>query len=173
MSVTVYVPMDSASVAVGADAVAAAITQEAQARDLDITLVRNGSRGLFYLETLVEVATSAGRVAYGPVTAADVAGLFDAGMLTGGDHALFHGRTEDIPYFARQQRLIFARAGLGDPLDLDAFVVSGGFKGLHAALAMSPEAIVEEVATSGLPFLGSAANSTQFCLWARNAVGSF
>ena len=98
MTVTLYVPRDSAALAVGAERVAQRIAAEARARNADVRIVRNGSRGLFWLETLVEVATPAGRVAYGPVSPADVAGLFDAGFLSGGAHALNLGLTEEIPY---------------------------------------------------------------------------
>ena len=102
MSATVYVPGDAGALSLGADEVATAISREASHRGLDVRIVRNGSRGLLWLETLVEVATDAGRVAYGPVEPEDVAGLFDAGWLQGGAHALCQGPTEQIPYLARQ-----------------------------------------------------------------------
>ncbi len=88
MSVTVYVPRDAAALSVGAEEVAQAIARAAAARGEQIRLVRNGSRGLFWLEPLVEVATPAGRIAYGPVAPEDVPGLFAAGFLHGGAHAL-------------------------------------------------------------------------------------
>ena len=70
---------------------------------------------------MVEVATAAGRVAYGPVTAKDVASLFDAGFLDGGAHALSLGDPEKIPFLARQTRLTFARCGITDPVSLDDY----------------------------------------------------
>ena len=75
--VRVYVPRDAAALAVGADAVAGALQRECAARGLQVQIVRNGSRGLLWLETLVEVETPEGRVAYGPVTADAVPGLRD------------------------------------------------------------------------------------------------
>ena len=126
MSVTIFVPRDSAAISVGADDVAAAIAAAAKARKADVRIVRNGSRGMFWLEPLVEVATPAGRTAYGPVTAADVAALFDAGFLTGGEHRLSLGLTEKIPYFAKQERLTFARIGVTDPLSLSEYEALGG-----------------------------------------------
>ena len=108
--ITVYVPRDASALSLGADKVARAIVAEAAARNIEVRLVRNGSRGLFWLEPLVEVATPAGRVAYGPVKARDVAGLFDAGFLDGGEHSLGLGLTDEIDYLKRQQRLTFARA---------------------------------------------------------------
>lgn len=148
---TVFVPRDAAALAVGADAVAAAIAVQAKARGQEIELVRNGSRGLLWLEPLVEVQTPAGRVAYGPVSATDVASLFTADFLQGGTHPLALGPTEAIPAFARQQRLTFARCGLGDPL------APVPWAGLQAARALAPEAIVLQVLDSGLRGRGGAA----------------
>jgi formate dehydrogenase iron-sulfur subunit len=160
MSITIYVPRDSAALAVGADRVAGRIADEAAARQLDIQLVRNGSRGLFWLEPLVEVATPQGRIAYGPVTPEDVAGLFDADFLTGGAHPLHLGLTEAIPYLKNQQRLTFARMGLTDPVSLEDYMAHEGFAGLRAALAMAPAGIVQQVLDSGLRGRGGAAFPT-------------
>ncbi len=159
-TLTVYVPRDATALSLGADRVAQAIAAEAKARNLEIKLVRNGSRGLFWLEPLVEVATPAGRVAYGPVKAKDVPGLFDAGFLEGKEHALGHGLTEEIDYLKRQERLTFARAGITDPLSLDDYIAHDGYRGLKRALGMSPEAIVAEVTESGLRGRGGAAFPT-------------
>jgi len=152
----VYVPGDAAALSVGAEAVAGAIAYEAAARGADVTLVRNGSRGLFWLEPLVEVETATGRLAYGPVEESDVASLFDAGFLDGGVHRLSLGVTEEIPYLANQERLTFARCGIIDPLSLDDYAAHGGYAGLTRALRMTPEAIVAEVEASGLRGRGGA-----------------
>ncbi len=157
---TVFVPCDSSALSVGANEVAARIAREAASRKLPVTLVRNSSRGLFWLEPMVEVQTASGRVAYGPVADADVAGLFKAGFLEGKDHKLRLGRPEDIPYLKKQQRLVFARAGITDPLSLDDYLAHGGYGGLRKALGMSGEQIVEEVSKSGLRGRGGAAFPT-------------
>ncbi len=154
--ITVYVPRDAAALSVGADEVAAAIAREAKAQNKDVKIVRNGSRGMLYLEPLVEVATPKGRVAYGPVTAKDVPDLFKAGFLVGGKHKLGHGLTEEIPYFKKQERLTFARCGITDPLSIDDYRKHGGFEGLSNALNMKPIDIVTEVTTSGLRGRGGA-----------------
>lgn len=156
MSVTVFVPCDSAALAIGADRVADAIQGEAAARNLDIRLVRNGSRGLLWLEVLVEVDTHHGRVAYGPVKASDVSGLFDADFLGGGDHALCLGLTEEIPFLKNQTRLTFARCGVTDPLSLEDYRANKGMKGLERAVALTPSEIVKQVTDSGLRGRGGA-----------------
>ncbi len=153
----IYVPCDAAAKGVGADEVAEAIGRESARRGLGVDIVRNGSRGLLWLEPLVEVATAAGRIAYGPVTAKDVPALFDAGFLTGGAHALRHGPTDEIPYLKKQERLTFARVGITDPRSLKDYLDHGGYRGLKAALGVEPAAVVQQVADSGLRGRGGAA----------------
>ncbi|HET6719569.1 MAG TPA: NADH-ubiquinone oxidoreductase-F iron-sulfur binding region domain-containing protein [Rhodocyclaceae bacterium] len=171
MSRRIYVPIDSSALSVGAESVARVIAAEAARRDEAITLVRNGSRGLFWLEPLVEVDTPAGRVAYGPVQAADVPGLFDAGFLSGAAHPLALGRVEELPYFAGQERLTFARVGLTDPLSLADYRTHGGFLGLARAIGLGGAEVVKEVTDSGLRGRGGAAFPTGI-KWntVRNAV---
>jgi formate dehydrogenase iron-sulfur subunit len=156
MSARVFVPADSSALSVGADAVAGAILDEARRRGVDTTIVRTGSRGLFWLEPLIEVETAAGRIGYGPVAPDEVARLFEAGFLTGGSHPKALGRVEDIPYLARQQRLIFARCGLTDPLSIDDYRRHGGLRGLEYALRLGPKATIEEILASGLRGRGGA-----------------
>jgi formate dehydrogenase iron-sulfur subunit len=153
----IYVPRDAAARSVGADETARAILMEAKRRGIDIELVRNGSRGLLWLEPLLEVSTAAGRVAYGPVQPKDVESLFEAGFLGGKPHALGLGLTEEIPYFKNQERLTFARVGVTDPRSIQDYIDHGGYRGLTAALAMEPAAIVAAVTASGLRGRGGAA----------------
>ncbi|SFU18809.1 formate dehydrogenase beta subunit [Sedimentitalea nanhaiensis] len=145
----IYVPMDSAAKALGADDVADAIRREAEARGLDVTLIRNGSRGMIWLEPLVEIDRGDGREAFGPVSVEDVPALFDGRM-----DCL--GAVEDIPFFARQTRLTFARCGVIDPLDLADYEAHGGLAGLRRAIAMTAPEIVAEVTDSGLRGRGGA-----------------
>jgi formate dehydrogenase iron-sulfur subunit len=156
-SVTVYIPRDSASLAVGADEVAARLQLESAVRGLQVSVMRNGSRGLFWLEPLVEVATPLGRIAYGPVTADDVPALIDAGMLSGDEHPLRLGVTERIPYLAMQERLTFARMGVTDPLSIADYEGLDGFVGLRRAATLESPSIVDEVTQSGLRGRGGAA----------------
>ncbi|MDP2822834.1 MAG: NADH-ubiquinone oxidoreductase-F iron-sulfur binding region domain-containing protein [Sulfuritalea sp.] len=157
MSVTVYLPGDAAALALGADAVATAIAGEAVQRGIAIKLVRNGSRGMFWLEPLIEVDLAGTRVAYGPVAVTDVPDLFDAGFLAGGAHALRLGPTAEIPYLAHQQRVTMRRVGLVDPRSLADYLAQGGGEGLARARAMPPTGIVRAVTESGLRGRGGAA----------------
>ena len=156
----VFVPADTTACALGADAVAEAIALQAKSRDLDISLVRNGSRGAFWLEPLVEIEAEGERYAFGPVSAGDVAGLLEAGFPAQCEHALFLGKLTDIEWLARQDRLTFNRAGQIDPLSLDDYKQHGGYEGLNKALDMSPAEIVDAVTESGLRGRGGAAFPT-------------
>ncbi|WP_129140543.1 formate dehydrogenase beta subunit [Modicisalibacter coralii] len=161
MTVTVYVPGDTTALAMGADVVAETIERTARHQGAAVTVIRNGSRGLFWLEPLVEVATAAGRVAYGPVEPGEIAGLIEAGLFEGRqDHPLALGPTEEIPYLKNQQRLTFSRIGVTDPLSIDDYRAHHGFAGLERALTLDAQAIVDEVKTSGLRGRGGAAFPT-------------
>jgi formate dehydrogenase iron-sulfur subunit len=156
VTVRIFIPRDSAALAVGAERVARALQTEISARKLDVQIIRNGSRGMHWLEVLVEVETPIGRIAYGPVTAKDVAGLVDAGLVDGKPHALCLGLTEEIPFFKGQTRLTFSRCGITDPLSLDDYKSLGGLVGLERALALSGADVVKEVTDSGLRGRGGA-----------------
>jgi len=158
--VRIFVPRDSTALSLGADRTAKAIQVEADKRGVEIELVRNGSRGLFWLEPFVEVETSKGRVAYAPVKPADVAGLFDAGFLHAKAHPLNLGLTEELTWLKKQQRLTFARVGITDPVSLDDYIAHDGYKGLKSALNMTGEEIVKTVTDSGLRGRGGAAFPT-------------
>jgi formate dehydrogenase iron-sulfur subunit len=153
----IFLSRDASALSLGADEIAQALLAEAGPRGLELELVRTGSRGMLWLEPMVEVQTPQGRIAYGPVLLEDVASLFDADFLHGGTHPLRQGPTEQIPYFARQQRLTFARCGRVDPRSLDDYLAHGGNRGLDRALLMEPGAIVMCVTESGLRGRGGAA----------------
>jgi formate dehydrogenase iron-sulfur subunit len=154
--VKVYVPSDMASVALGADQVAGSLAIEAAKRSLPIEIVRNGSRGLFSIEPLVEIETAEGRIGYGPVYPEDVPVLVAAGLFEGAQHAKRVGKPEELPFFAKQTRLTFARNGITDPLSFDDYQAHGGLKGVRKAIEIGPKAIVEEVFQSGLRGRGGA-----------------
>ena len=156
MSARVFIPRDAGALAVGADRVAEAIERIADETGAKVEIARNGSRGLYWLEPLVEVETEAGRVAYGPVAPEDVKGLFESGFLDGKPSELFLGLTEEIPFLKRQTRLTFARCGVVDPRSLEDYRAHGGIKGLDRALKMQPAEIVETLKVSGLRGRGGA-----------------
>ncbi len=156
MSITVFVPQDAVALGLGANRVARAIFSGAEARGLDLRIVRTGTRGMLWLEPMVEVATPEGRIAYGPVTPADVESLLDANFAEGGEHRLRLGDPEKIPFLARQHRLTFHRCGVVDPLSVEDYRAHGGYRGLEAALKLEAEGVVAQVRDSGLRGRGGA-----------------
>jgi formate dehydrogenase iron-sulfur subunit len=157
MNIQLFIPDDTTACALGADAVAAVLQVEISNRGLSYQLVRNGSRGVFWLEPLLEVVIGQRRIAFGPVSEADVPVILDILADNPQSHPLYLGAVEEIPYLQRQQRQTFSRAGQGDPLCIDTYRQLNGFRGLERALQMSPQAIVDEVKKSGLRGRGGAA----------------
>jgi formate dehydrogenase iron-sulfur subunit len=155
MTLRLFIPGDAGAVAVGADEVTLALEQAAADRSIQVEVVRTGSRGLYWLEPMVEVATPQGRVAFGSVAVADAPALLDA--VTGdGPHPKRLGLTDEIPWLKRQTRLTFARCGVIDPRSLEDYRAHGGYKGLKRALSLGSDAILAEVTASGLRGRGGA-----------------
>ncbi|MFG1461847.1 NADH-quinone oxidoreductase subunit NuoF [Xanthobacter sp. DSM 24535] len=152
----IFVPNDATAIACGADRIALKLQDAFAARGLSVEIVRNGSRGLFWLEPLLEVETPAGRIGYGPVKPSEVEALLDAGLLDGAAHPLCVGLVEEIPYLKKQTRLTFVRCGIIDPLSLEDYKAHGGYRGLAKAVEIGPSATVEEVFLSGLRGRGGA-----------------
>jgi len=162
MTITVYISQDTTAVSVGAERVATAFVQAALDAELSYTLVRNGSRGAFGLEPLVEIEIGTHRrLAFGPVSVADVPSLVTA--ITDGEyerHSNYVGPVNDISWLENQTRITFKRCGEGDPADLDNYRALGGYRGLERALTLSPQVIVDEIKVSGLRGRGGAAFPT-------------
>ncbi len=154
-AVKLYLPLDSVAVSLGADEFAVALHDEAKRRDVDITLTRTGSRGMHWLEPLLEVEKDNVRYGFGPVEAGDAAAIMDA-LANGGDHQKALGPVEEITFFKNQTRLIFARCGITDPLNIDEYAAHGGLVGLDNALSMECASVCEEVMASGLRGRGGA-----------------
>lgn len=167
MSYRIYVPLDSSSVSRGADKVAARLVHSAVTHGESLTVVRNGSHGLFWLEPMIEVESAKGRVAFGPVFEDDVDALLalrffapDEEGSVAMEHPLCLGLTTEIPWLKRQDRLTFERVGFVDPLDVEDYCSKGGFEGLKRALTMTTQEMLDEVKASGLRGRGGAAFPT-------------
>jgi formate dehydrogenase iron-sulfur subunit len=155
MTMRIYVPHDAGAVAVGADEVALVLGLAAAKRGVEIEIVRTGSRGLYWLEPLIEVGTPQGRVAFGPVTEFNASSVLEA-IISGGAHPLRLGAVDEIPWLKRQTRLTFARCGVIDPRSLADYRSHGGYKGLERALTLTSDAILADVTASGLRGRGGA-----------------
>ena len=154
--VKIFVPRETTAASVGADEVALEIAREAKKRGASVQLVRNGSWGACWLEPLVEVVQGESRIAYGNIEAGDVASLFDAGFLDGGNHAKRLGPINEIEFLATQERWTFWRCGLTESLSLDDFLAHQGFKALQKAWEIGADAVIDAVTESGLRGRGGA-----------------
>ena len=140
----IYISRDSGALALGADSVAKRLEQEAKERGIELEIVRNGSRGMYWLEPLVEVETDQGRVGYGPVKPSKVDDFIEAGILEGKPHDKCIGLVDEYPWFKNQTRLTFARIGITDPRSLQDYQAHGGFASLKNAIEAGPDGIIEE-----------------------------
>ena len=156
-----FVPQDTTAVAVGAEQVAVAFQAAIDTTDSSYSVVRNGSRGAFWLEPMVEVECGDQRATFGPVTANDASSILACCELGHPDrHALYLGSVDDLEWLKGQTRMMFSRCGVGDPVDIDGYRAMGGFSGLSSALDLSAQGIVDEIKTSGLRGRGGAAFPT-------------
>jgi len=157
----VFVPRDTTAISLGADQVAEDLASSATALELPYSLARNGSRGLYFLEPMIEVETNRGRIAYGPVRPDDIDALITAEFWLGNpDHPLYLGLTEEIPFLANQQRLTFSRVGRVEPHSIASYQAHDGYSGLRNALGLQPQEIVSAITDSGLRGRGGAAFPT-------------
>jgi formate dehydrogenase iron-sulfur subunit len=156
MRTRLYVPRETAAISVGADDVAIAIARYAKEHGAEIELIRNGSWGATWMEPLVEVVVDDKRIAYANVEAADVASLFEADLLSGGEHDKRVGPVDEIPYLVSQDRWTFWRCGLINPLSVDDFRAHQGFDGISKAFEMGSQAVIDTIKTSGLRGRGGA-----------------
>jgi formate dehydrogenase iron-sulfur subunit len=158
---TFYIPRDTTTLSLGSDKVANAIEHVAGEQAIPVHIIRNGSRGLYWLEPMIEIQTERGRVAYGPVKVDQVEEFIASQCwLENTEHPLYLGLTEEIPYLKNQQRLTFSRVGLIDPVSLADYCSYDGFSGLRRALRDSAQQIVTTVTNSGLRGRGGAAFPT-------------
>jgi formate dehydrogenase iron-sulfur subunit len=156
MRLRLFVSRDAGSLAVGAEEVVQSLTAALRQRGIRFDFIRTGSRGLFWLEPLLEVEAPAGRVGYGPLRPSDAEAVIRSILAGGSPHPSFLGLVDEIPYLKQQTRLVFARSGKIDPLDLAAYRQEGGYHGLAKALALDPAAVIETVTQSGLRGRGGA-----------------
>lgn len=148
-----FVAKDSSAVSIGAEQTADALRRAAP----DAEIVRTGSRGLYWLEPLVEVELNDRRVGFGPIEANEAQEVVEA--LNNDQfesHPRFVGRIDRLLREQGQQRLTFARCGVIAPTDYDAFVNHGGSAGLRTALTQLGQKTIDAVKESGLRGRGGA-----------------
>ena len=160
-AIKLFVPRDTSACALGADEVARLLVKHFEESNESVDVIRNGSRGLYWLEPLIEIESESGRVAYGPIKPSDVEEFIAQSCWTiNTSHPKYLGLTEEIPYLKKQNRITFARVGLIDPLSVSDFKNYAGFAGLEVAINCDPQKIVNCIKESGLRGRGGAAFPT-------------
>ena len=157
MTLSLYISGDTTARALGADALVAVLEVQAAAADVPLNIIRSGSRGAFWLEPMLEMDWQGKRIGIGELMASDAEGLLATLLDNPESHPNYLGEVAELPWFANQHRLTFARAGEGDPIDLNIYRALGGLQGLERALSLTPDAVVEEITDSGLRGRGGAA----------------
>ena len=154
--IKVFVPIDDAACSVGANEVAQELETQAKSRNIEIELIRNGSRGMLWLEPLVEVEIENKRYGFANIDETKVKELFDTNFLTDKSHKLSIGEVENHEWLKNQTRVTFQRVGVIDPINIKDYEAHGGLVGLKNALKLSDSQIVAEVTESGLRGRGGA-----------------
>lgn len=153
----IYLPRETTALSLGVEEIISELEQAASDREIELQIIRTGSRGAAWLEPLLEIELKDKRIAYGPVTTAEIESLFEADFLNAGEHELKLGNIADIPWFKQQQRLTFSRCGDIQSLSLDDYKKHEGFIGLSNALQTNSSDIIKTILDSGLRGRGGAA----------------
>ena len=166
----VAVGMSSCGIAAGSRVVLDALQKDVAAKGLPYTVVSTGCIGACHAEPLVEVRQADGRTfLYGNVDEAKAHAIAES-HLGGGAPLNELLIPADYPYLAKQKRIVLSNCGVIDPESIDQYIAHDGYVALKKVLAMTPEAVIEEVKTSGLRGRGGAGFSTgQKWIFARGA----
>ncbi len=168
----ICVGMATCGLAAGAGAIFEAIGEAADASGLDLSLVSTGCIGYCQQEPVVDVRMPGlGRVLYArmtPEAGQRLIAALSAGELPG-DHAvaaipeagsnlpespdfLSHiPLITDLPFYAKQHKIILRNSGLIDPQSIEEYAAMGGYQSLlQALLQLSTHEVIDEITRSGL-----------------------
>ncbi|PPR79916.1 MAG: NADP-reducing hydrogenase subunit HndC [Alphaproteobacteria bacterium MarineAlpha2_Bin1] len=146
----VFIPDDSSSLSVGSEETFLAFNDQLESESIDI--IRTGSRGLFWLEPLIEFETEIGRVGFKNVSNNEVGKI----LTEFEQHPNYIGLIDEIEFLKKQERVTFANCGKYNPLSVDDYIKNGGLTGLKKALTLNQEQLTEVITKSGLRGRGGA-----------------
>ncbi|MCD6117722.1 4Fe-4S binding protein [bacterium] len=113
-------------------------------------VMRVGDRGLFR-DVLVDIITPAlGRITYQYVKPEDVEKIVEDHLINGKPYKKRQTGESYEQFFKDQTRIVLANCGEIDPMDMDQYIETGGYKGLEKTMSMSREEVLEEITKSGL-----------------------
>ena len=156
--IKIYIPKETSACSVGSDLIAGkinALTQEHK----HISIIRNGSWGAFWLEPFVEIEINGNRVGVSYLNK-DISHLTSIEEFIDDFNNSKPHNILEIDFIKQQTRLVFSRIGLDDPLDLNQYCNSGGYKGLEKSFEIGQQKTIDEIKKSGLNGRGGAAFPT-------------
>ena len=127
--------------------------------DKHIGLKKTGCQGFCELGPLVRITKNDETVQYVKVQLDDCQELFERAVL--GDEVVerllyrkekkVYRHPEEIPFIAKQTRIVLENCGRFDAESIDEYMASGGFSALEKAMfEMTSEEVIEEIDKSGL-----------------------
>ena len=129
-----------------------------------VAVCHTGCQGICEIGPLVRIQSGDQVIQYVKVQPSDVSAIIMRTILHGEviDHLLYHQQAQyvspdDIPFIAKQTRVVLSNCGKYEPDSLSEYIYSGGFAALEKALFdMTPQQVIEEVSNSGLRGRGGA-----------------
>ena len=156
--IKIYIPKETSACSVGSDLIAEKITDLSQGYN-HIGIVRNGSWGAFWLEPFVEIEKDGNRTGVSYLNK-ETSHLLTIEEFFDDFYNSQPFDIQDIAFIKRQTRLVFSRIGLYDPLDLNQYRNSHGYKGLEKSFEIGQQQTIDEIKKSGLNGRGGAAFPT-------------
>lgn len=162
--ITVKVGLASCGVAAGAMEVFQLLEKHRES-GADFRLVSTACIGMCFEEPIVELSGGdLGAISLGKVETGDILGHIEEyrqGIVPHGNVILSenHQGSRDSLLHA-QTRIVLRNCGVIDPRSIEDYEAHGGYAALKKAMAMTPEAVVEEIKSSGLRGRGGAGFST-------------
>ncbi len=169
--VKVAVGMATCGLATGGGEVYDGIKSALRETGADVILAKTGCLGFCQMEPIVDVwAPGMPRLTYKQMTprkVKEVIAALSSGEIkkeyllcksdssgSGLDNVPAY---DDVPFFAKQERIVLRNCGSIDPDSIEEYVASDGYYSLHKVLSeMSPEEVIEEVIASGIRGRGGA-----------------
>ena len=159
----IFIGMGTCGLASGANKVKAAIESELSKLNIKAIIVPTGCIGYCAKEVIVDIKLpNKDRISYSEIEPKDVPALLkktlvDKQILIEKLLATF-GKTDEyvtnineIPFFAKQQKVVLENCGIINPTSIDEYIAYGGFSALEKVLSkMTPKDAVNEVLNSGL-----------------------
>lgn len=159
----IFVGIDTSGLASGADIIFKLIEEEIQKKDLKVILKKNGGLGFGAIEPVVEIKhPGEDRIIYRNIHRKEISDFIEKTIIQKEIYTkkLFatHGNStnkiqniNETQFFKNQKRIVLRNCGIINPVSIDEYISSGGFRSLDKVLRrMSPTNVIDEVVKSGL-----------------------